>query len=117
MMNNVLFHGSNAMTKMIEKLYMGEINVNEFFDPRTKGSFAKTIKATNELENAFCATLSPEQKSLFYQLMERRVDTTSLEYINMFSEGFRMGARLMLEVMLDDQEGQLDNGKDDRVSF
>lgn len=100
------------MNKMLEKLYMGKININEFFDPRTKGPFAKTIKATYELENAFCAALSPEQKALFYQLMERRADATSMEYINMFSEGFRMGARLMIEIMVNDQEGRDDDAKD-----
>ena len=54
----------------------------------------------------------PRNKKPF-QLMERRADATSMEYINMFSEGFRMGARLMIEIMVNDQEGRDDDAKDD----
>ena len=80
---------------------MGEINGNEYFDPRTKEPLAQTIQQTRELEANFHASLTSEQQKVFEELMEQRVDATAREYINIFVEGFRMGAKLIIEVISD----------------
>ena len=89
------------MNQLLEQLYMGEINVNEYFDPRTKEPLAQAIQQTRELEANFHASLTSEQQKVFEELMEQRVDATTREYINIFVEGFRMGAKLIIEVISD----------------
>ena len=56
---------------------------------------------TRELEANFHAFLTSEQQKVFEELMEQRVDATAREYINIFVEGFRMGAKLIIEVISD----------------
>ena len=93
------------MHKLIEDLYYGQINVMGVFNPRRKEPFAKAIQAVMNEENSFVKTLNDRQKEDFFHLMEDYTDKITMEHLNMFSEGFRIGARLIIEVMTDEGTG------------
>ena len=86
------------MEKIIEKLYYGEINVGEYFNPMTREPFAKAIKEGQDAEDAFYARLPDDMKHDFELVLQKRVESASMEYVNVFTEGFRLGARVMLDI-------------------
>lgn len=90
------------MQKIIEKLYYGEINVIEYFNPLKKEPFAKAIAEGRAAEKAFYAKLPDDMKHDFELVIQNRIDSASMEYVNMFSEGFRLGARVMLDIFSGD---------------
>lgn len=87
------------MQKIIEQLYHGEINICEFFNPAKKEPFAEAIAEGRKAEDEFYVRLPDDMKRDFELVLQNRLDATSLEYINMFSEGFRLGARMMLDIL------------------
>jgi len=90
------------MQRIIEKLYYGEINIGEYFNPQTKEPFAEAIAEGQEKENEFYEKLPDDMKHDFELVLQNRIDSASMEYVNMFSEGFRFGARVMLDIFSGD---------------
>ena len=90
------------MQRIIEKLYYGEINVGEYFNPLKKEPFAKAIAEGRAAEDTFYTKLPDDMKHDFELILQNRIDSASMEYVNMFSEGFRLGARVMLDIFSGD---------------
>lgn len=90
------------MKKIIEQLYCGEININEYFDPKSKEPFKQAIHENVKMEEDFINRLPDSLKEDFEQIMQNHIESASMEYINMFTEGFRLGARLMLDILSED---------------
>lgn len=90
------------MQKIIEQLYYGEININEYFDPKSKKPFKEALHNNLETETTFLERLPDEMKNDFEQLIQNLIESASMEYVSMFTEGFQLGARLMLEILSND---------------
>lgn len=90
------------MQKIIEQLYFGNININEYFDPKSKEPFRQALQDNLEMEADFEKRLPDDLKHDFEQIMQNFIESASMEYINMFTEGFRLGARLMLDILSTD---------------
>ena len=86
------------MQKIIEQLYYGEINVAEYFNPLKKEPFAEALAKGRASEEAFHEKLPDDMKHDFELVLQNRIDSASMEYVNVFSEGFRLGARVMLDI-------------------
>ena len=90
------------MQRIIEKLYYGEINIGEYFNPMKKEPFATAIAKGQSKESEFYERLPDDMKHDFEIVLQNRIDSASMEYVNMFSEGFRLGARVMLDIFSGD---------------
>jgi len=89
------------VTKMIEELYYGNI------EPCTRyikkgGEYDRILKKTGEAEDALLTQLSAEQKDLYNRVKNGNMELFGLSEVKIFSEGFRIGARLAFESFEED---------------
>ncbi len=89
------------MKRMLEKLYYGEIYRNEDALPRGEG-VNQINKRLNKLEDEFISRLSKDEFKLFDELSTTHNERDSYYYAETFIEGFRIGARMMMEVLSDE---------------
>ena len=86
------------MTDMIKELWYGNIVPQEdgiFNKPELRELLGYVARHRGELEK----TLTDKQKELLDKTMDNRNEYDSLVEAAVFAYGFRLGARLMLEVM------------------
>ncbi len=86
------------MTDMIKELWYGNIVPQEdgvFNKPELRELLGYVARHRGELEE----TLTDKQKELFDKMMDNRNEYDSLAEATVFAYGFRLGARLMLEVV------------------
>ncbi len=86
------------MKSILEELWYGNIHPQED-DPYNTSKLKKLSKNTTSHFEKLDETLSDEQKELLEQLMSSYLDFNSLSESVIFTCGFRLGARIMLEVM------------------
>ena len=65
---------------------------------RTKTAYNELVKAYSNGLDCFIASLSAEQKSAALRLEEQRNLIASMDEELMFCQGFRIGARLMMDI-------------------
>ncbi len=86
------------MKSMIEELWYGNIIPQEdgiFNKPEFKELFGYTARHRSDLEE----TLSEKQKELLEKMMDNRNEFDSLAEARVFAYGFKLGAKLMLEML------------------
>ncbi len=86
------------MTDMIKELWYGNIVPQEggiFNKPELRELLDYVARHCDELEE----TLTDKQKELLDKMMDNRNEYDSLAEARVFEYGFKLGARLMLEVM------------------
>ena len=88
------------MKKFLEELYYGELNI--FEKPRNLEYIAKS-KELVELENLFLGDLSDKKQEEYENLQDARANHVEIHNVQLFSDAFRLGARMMLEIMLEDE--------------
>ena len=72
-----------------------------------KGSeFAKLLHSSAELEAAFCKGLTKEQNHAYDELNNSQMQMMSLAQEECFIEGFQIGARMILDVLINYQPHQ-----------
>lgn len=98
------FHEVIVMQHLIEQLYYGNVRPNENLKPAGAAYRANQDLAC-QLEETLRAELTPEQKSVYDAITEKRLATTCDEVAQAFVDGFKLAAGLMLEV-LDDRQLQ-----------
>ncbi|MCH5324595.1 MAG: hypothetical protein J1E39_05205 [Eubacterium sp.] len=84
--------------RILEELWYGNINPverNAFKNDR----YAKLIKLSASNKDKLSALLSDEAKVIFEKLEGNWSEISSLSECEVFISGFRLGARLMIEVM------------------
>lgn len=88
------------MSAILKQLYDGDIFPAEQFYPKTeeykairKKHFSHYEDFTKKVEE-----FSPELSQEFAQIMDEQLDTVPLEFSEMFIEGFRLGARMVIEI-------------------
>ena len=86
--------------KIIEDLYYGRISPYEMSISATP-EYQKLKSLAERNEDLLRESLSDEQKELLDKLIESVTDISSISERDMFIAGFRLGVKLMIDVMKD----------------
>ena len=93
--------GQVKQMNTIQDLYYGRISPYEMsISTALEYQKLKALAAKNE--DLLMETLSDEQKELLNKLIESITDISSISERDMFIAGFRLGVKLMIDVMKDD---------------
>ena len=84
--------------KIIEDLYYGRISPYEMNISATP-EYQKLKALADRNEDLLRVSLSDEQKELLDKLIETVTDISSISERDMFINGFRLGMKLMMDVM------------------
>ena len=87
--------------KIIEDLYYGRIAPYEMNISATT-EYQKLKVLADRNEELWRESLSDEQKELLEKLIETGTDISSISERDMFINGFRLGIKLMIDVMQDE---------------
>ena len=87
--------------KIIEDLYYGRISPYEMSISATT-EYQKLKALADRNEDLLRESLSDEQKELLDKLIESVTDISSISERDMFINGFRLGMKLMMDVMKDE---------------
>ena len=87
--------------KIIEDLYYGRISPYEMSISATP-EYQKLKALADRNEDLLRESLSDEQKLLLDKLIEFVTDISSISERDMFINGFRLGMKLMIDVMKDE---------------
>ena len=86
--------------KILEELWYGNILPHEW-DAAPKNRLERLGRLIVRNEEELDPLLSEKAKEVFEKLMENQADRTRLTECEAFAYGFRLGAKVMLEVMDD----------------
>ena len=93
------------MCKIIEELWNGRIIPQDMCkenDPRVKELHDLLLRNRAELE----PTLSEEQKIILEKYEDNNDELISIVERRIFEQGFRLGAKLMLEILCEDKKSE-----------
>ena len=93
--------GQVKQMNTIQDLYYGRISPYEMNISATP-EYQKLKALAGKNEDMLRETLSDEQKELLEKLTENITDISSISERNMFITGFRLGVKLMIDVMKDE---------------
>ena len=93
--------GQVKQMNTIQDLYYGRISPYEMSISNTP-EYQKLKALADRNENLLRDTLSDEQKELLEKLTECITDISSISERDMFIAGFRLGMKLMIDVMKDE---------------
>ena len=96
----VVAKGQVSNMKIIEDLYYGRISPYEMNISATP-EYQKLKALADRNEDLLRDSLSHEQKELLDKLIETVTDISSISERDMFIAGFRLGMKLMMDVMKD----------------
>ena len=85
------------MSKILQDLYNGEIYPAEQYLPKIEEYSALRKKHYEHYEDFIQKLGSPLDKE-FIQIMDEQLDTLPIEFSEMFIDGFRLGAKMIIEV-------------------
>lgn len=89
------------MRKMLEELYYGNINPNEKQFIRNT-DFDRAMRTLSENEDKLTELLEGKEKTLFLDLVNAQGIINGTTSVESFINGFRLGARIALEIMSDE---------------
>ena len=84
---------------ILEEFYFGNVNPQEKRFKR-ESEYATFVKIISDNEEKLSAGLSNEEKSLLSRLMNAQSEITSIETCERFIEGWKLGAKFMLDTFL-----------------
>ena len=84
--------------RILEELWYGRINPSQRTQPDDK-SAAELTEQIVEKEDELASLLSDEAKEILDQMRDKQLDLSTSNEREAFISGFRLGARIMLEVM------------------
>ena len=93
--------GELSSMSTIQDLYYGRISPYEMSISATP-EYQKLKALATQNEDLLRETLSDQQKELLEKLTECITDISSISERDMFITGFRLGMKLMIDVMKDD---------------
>ena len=93
--------GQVKQMNTIQDLYYGRISPYEM-SISTAPEYQNLKALADKNENLLRETLSDEQKKMLEKLIESVTDISSISERDMFIVGFRLGIKLMIDVMKDD---------------
>ena len=84
--------------KLLEELWYGNIEPTEF-DANADKDYKEALRLITRNEEKLQATMTDEQKELFSRYTDCVREYQSMAECLLFQNSFRLGARIMLEVM------------------
>ena len=84
--------------RILEELWYGRINPSQRMQPDDKSDSELTEQIV-EKEDELAALLPDEAKEILEQMREKQLDLSTANERKAFISGFKLGARIMLEVM------------------
>lgn len=93
------------MESVLEDLYNGDICPTAQFRYTVDNIKTKWEKL-NEAELSFIDNLPTPMKQQFDDIMDNRLDMASLDLSQAYVEGFKMGAKVLIEVLTSDSFGR-----------
>ena len=93
--------GQVKQMNTIQDLYYGRISPYEM-SISTAPEYQKLKALADKNEDLLRTTLSDEQKELLEKLIESVTDISSISERDMFIAGFRLGMKLMIDIMKDE---------------
>ena len=84
--------------KLLEELWYGNIEPADF-DADAGKDYKELLRLISRNEEKLQATMTDEQKELFSRYMDCVREHQSMAECLLFQNSFRLGARIMLEVM------------------
>lgn len=84
--------------KLLEELWYGNIEPTDF-DADAGKDYKEALRLISRNEEKLQATMTDEQKELFSRYMDCVREHQSMAESLLFQNSFRLGARIMLEVM------------------
>ena len=88
------------MENILNALYHGRIFPEEQFSPKDK-EYKEIVHSSNRHVDAFLETLrklDPPLDQKYIEIADEQLDMVPYEFSCMFIEGFRLGAKIMVEV-------------------
>ena len=92
------------MKSILSALYEGKISSAEQYSSRNE-EYRKIYQKHYRHYDDFIETLSkvnPPLDKKFIEIMDEQLDVIPYEFSEMFIDGFRLGARMMIEIFQDD---------------
>jgi urease accessory protein UreF len=88
------------MKSLLQQLYSGSISPADQYVPKTEEYRKMRQEHFHHYESfiKILEKLEPPQHERFIEIMDEQLDTAPLEFSAMFINGFRLGARMMIEV-------------------
>ena len=84
--------------KVLEELWYGNLEPSEF-DSSSSKEYKEFLHLVSRNEEKLLATLTPQQKELFSKYSDALREFQSLAERLLFQNSFKLGARMMAEVM------------------
>lgn len=84
----------------LEELYLGSNQPGERMVKRN-GQYDKALADTTKAGDELTASLTPEQKDLFENYMTAQREVNVLSDCETFMYGFKLGAKIMMDVLTD----------------
>ncbi len=88
-----------GVMNILEEFYHGNVNPQEQFY-KSESEYDAFVKIVSDTEEKLSAYLGGEEQHLFSQLMNAQSKITSIEARESFIEGWKLGARFMLDTFL-----------------
>lgn len=92
------------MNTILQQLYDGEIYPCEQYRPVLEEYKAMRKKHMKNYEE-FIKKLAPPLDEEFARIMDEQIDAVPLDLFQMFTDGFRLGARMMIEIFEEKSKG------------
>ena len=89
------------MNKVIEDLYLGKINPHETVSSCPSPHYMEQLQKICDQDKTFTESLTPNQREMYKRLENIKADVATEDYSNIFVSGFRLGARIMKEILED----------------
>lgn len=91
------------MQETIMRLFYGSLESEKYPTPKMP-EYREAAAKEKAAVDVFLEELSPGQKEAFEKIMLLRTDLQCMETTQGYVDGFKCGARLMLEVLSEDEE-------------
>ena len=88
--------------QILEDQYVGDIRPNERFFKRNS-QYAKALDEVVKVGDTLTEPLNEEQKKLFEDFMDAQGEVTVLTDCKTFCYAFKLGEKIMLDVLTDEQ--------------
>lgn len=93
------------MDKILQDLYNGEIYPADQYRPKIK-EYQSLWKDQYQHYEDFIKKLGSPLDQEFIHIMDEQLDTLPMEFSEMFIDGFRLGAKMMIEIFEDNKKDE-----------
>ena len=86
--------------QILEELYVGDVRPGERSFKRNS-QYGRALNESSDALDRLIAVLAEEQKTLLEEFLDAQREVTVLTDAETFIDGFRTGAKIMMDVLMD----------------